>query len=79
MAAIFAAAFIGVVGLVLFWTLSLLLGIAGVIASLVALAAPGGAKRDALIGLATSLFAVVVPAAFIVWLVRSLEFPFGGL
>ena len=68
-----AAAFVGVIGLLLFWAIASLLGAAGLIGSIIGLMAFDGARRDAAVGLTTSLMALLLPLVFVVWLVRDIE------
>ena len=72
-AAILAAAFVGVVGLLLLWAVASLLGVAGLVGSIVAFMALDGGRRDATVGLTTSLIALLFPLFFVVWLVRDIE------
>ena len=72
-ASIAAAFFVGVYGIVLLWAVASLLGVAGLIASIVGLVGFSEARWDVTVGLTTSLIALVAPILFFVWLVRSIE------
>ena len=72
-AAIVAAALVGAFGFVVLLGVALLLGMVGLIWSIVALVAFRGGKRDVAVGLTTSLIALFVPVFLVVWLVRNIE------
>ena len=72
-ASIAAAVFVGVYGIVLLWVVASLLGVAGLIASIVGFIGFGEARWDVSVGLSTSLIALVGPILFFAWLVRSIE------
>jgi hypothetical protein len=72
-ASILAAAFVGVFGIVFFWAVATLLGVAGLIASIVGFHRFSEARWDVTVGLTTSLLALVGPILFFAWLVRTTE------
>jgi hypothetical protein len=72
-ASIVAAVFVGIYGIVLFWAVATLLGVAGLIASIVGFLGFSEARWDVTVGLTTSLIALVGPILFFAWLVRSTE------
>jgi hypothetical protein len=75
-AAIVAALFVGGLTFVLLAALASLLGLGGLVASILELSGFRDAKRDAAAGLTTSLVAVLgllVFVLFLVWLVRNAD------
>jgi len=73
LAALAAALVVGAFAFVLFWALSSLLGVAGLVATMVA---ARDASDDARVGLTTSVVGVVGPLVFfvfLIWLLRDAE------
>jgi hypothetical protein len=68
-----AAVFVGVYGIVLLWAAAAVLGVAGLLASIVGFIGFSEARWDATVGLTTSLIALLSPILFFAWLIRGIE------